>query len=141
MVDDNLDILESTAELLEIRGFDVLKTNRAQDVSGIVQRGRPDLVLQDCHMPGLDLFELVPQIRLAAAPRPIRVLLYTASISADEFWVAVGADGLIRKPFEASHLERAIRELGSVHTGVASPNSTVSLAGHAVRADEDSRKR
>lgn len=108
IVDDDDDIRETTGELLRLRGYEVTTVGRVEDVRKSLRETPPDLVLLDCHMPGLDLASLIQSIRAQPPLRLLPVLLFTASIEAEGFWRAVGADGMIRKPFEAKELEAAI---------------------------------
>jgi CheY-like chemotaxis protein len=108
VVDDNEDILDSTASLLQLRGHTVETLLRAGEVLDALRRDPPDLLLQDCHMPGLDLPALIRSIRAQPGLRDLSILLFTASTDAGELWSAVGANGLVWKPFEAAELQRAI---------------------------------
>lgn len=108
VVDDDEDIRETTGELLRLRGYEAVTVGRVDDVLRTMRATPPDLLLQDCHMPGLDLAALIGSMRSQPALRSVPVLLFTASIEAEGFWRAVGADGMIRKPFDADELESAI---------------------------------
>ncbi|MFO1535751.1 MAG: response regulator [Thermoplasmatota archaeon] len=119
VVDDNEDILESTASLLQLRGHAVETLLRAGEVLDALRRDPPDILLQDCHMPGLDLPALLRSIRAQPRLRSLPILLFTASTDAAELWRTLGADGLIWKPFEAAELQRAIDKcLASRHAAV-----------------------
>jgi CheY-like chemotaxis protein len=108
VVDDNEDILESTASLLELRGYEVATLSNAGKVLASLAERPPDILLQDCHMPGLDLAALIRAIRAQPRLHALPILLFTASTDAAESWSAVGANGLVWKPFEAPELQRAI---------------------------------
>lgn len=108
IVDDDPDIRESTAMLLALSGFDV-RTHA--EASGIVERigaERPDVVLQDVMMPGLDLRGLMRTLRDHAALRRVRIVLFSASVDVEATAREVGADGGVGKPFEVQVLIRAL---------------------------------
>ena len=109
LVDDNVDILETTADLLRLQGHDVYTSSSAEGVLDTLRHHPPDLLLQDCQMPGLDVGGLIHSIRAESSLRALPVLLFTASIEADAFWQSLGADGLVRKPFEAESLRHEIQ--------------------------------
>lgn len=74
-------------------------------------RDRPDLVLVDVKMPGLDGFEVLVRLRAALQPRPPRVIMLTSSENAaDEARAAaLGADGFVTKPIDAKDFARVVR--------------------------------
>lgn len=110
VVEDDPDIRDSTAELLRARGYTVATLGDIKRLKGALRANPPDLVLQDCHMPGLDLAAAIREVRAAPHLRSVPILLYTASIEGDDFWRALGADGLVRKPFEIEELHRRIEQ-------------------------------
>ena len=121
IVDDNDDIREATAELLRLAGYEVVSTGRVDDVLPHLDLYVPDLLLQDCHMAGLDLARLIASIRRRPRFQKLPILLFTASIDSDEFWPSVGADGLLRKPFEMSelrdHIQRFVGQTPRARSG------------------------
>jgi chemosensory pili system protein ChpA (sensor histidine kinase/response regulator) len=111
IVDDDEDILETTAELLRMGGFDTTTVRHAGKILPALEAVRPDLLLQDCHMPGLDLVRLIHTVRADPELHALPILLFTASVQAEEFWHVIGANGLLRKPFQAGSLRMAIDAL------------------------------
>ena len=63
VVDDEPSVLQSTGLLLSELGYEVVTTNDPADVVQLVRKERPDVVLQDVRMPGLDLEALIKNIR------------------------------------------------------------------------------
>lgn len=63
IVDDELSILRSTAALLDSFGHEVATCAQAADILQAIARERPDVLLQDVRMPGLDVHRLVAAIR------------------------------------------------------------------------------
>jgi CheY-like chemotaxis protein len=110
VVDDDADIREMTAELLRLRGYEVDTLREANEIFRFVKRTPPDVLLQDCHMPGLDLGRLIQTIRGDPACHSLPIVLFTASIEAEGFWRHIGANGFLRKPFDADDLESEIRQ-------------------------------
>jgi signal transduction histidine kinase/ActR/RegA family two-component response regulator len=74
---------------------------------------RFDLILMDCHMPGMDGFTATPLIRVLEAqlgrPATPIVALTASAMSEDrEHCMAVGMDDFIAKPFQPADLRRAL---------------------------------
>ena len=110
VVEDEPDIMETTAELLRLHGFEVDTVAEIRGVVALLASNPPDLLLQDCHMPALDLARHIKAIRAAPGLQRLPIILFTASIEAAGFWKNVGADGLVRKPFDISSLVALVRQ-------------------------------
>lgn len=68
---------------------------------------RPDIILSDVLMPGMDGFQLVLEVRQDPVLRSIPLVLYTASFARDEdrgFATRLGADGYVEKSMAPSEL-------------------------------------
>ena len=98
-VDDNAQFLDSLAEFLaSFSGIEIVGSARsASDALDCLADARPDLVLVDLVMPGMDGLELTE--RLKALPDAPRVVILTLAEHTDyESHVRdAGADGLLRK--------------------------------------------
>jgi len=105
LADDNADMREYLLRLLEGR-FRVEGFRSGTDALDAVRRGRPDLVLTDVMMPGLDGFGLVAAIR--ADPElqetPVLMLSARAGEEAQSEGLEAGADDYLVKPFSAREL-------------------------------------
>ena len=110
LVDDDRDILGSTAELLRAFGYYVATCTDAERVLETMRNQRPDVVLHDVRMPGLDLRTQLRSIRDDPNLRHIPIVLFTAVLAAKELAAEVGADAAIEKPFEADTLRRVIQD-------------------------------
>src|SRR5260370_1081750 len=78
IVDDNLDNLVLTAELLRTRGYDALTASSAEAAQEMIDRDPPDLVLLDVIFPGRSGYELCPELKDDPATRLIPVVIITA---------------------------------------------------------------
>lgn len=104
IADDELDLLESTKVLLEMEGHEVVVVSDARDVLAAVRHAAPDVLLQDVHMPDLDLAHLVAALRADEATRGVAIVLFTAAPHAEALLEKWGADDVVRKPFEVEEL-------------------------------------
>lgn len=108
VADDNEDILESTKLLLEMMGYDVEDVSEAGEIFERAKATRPDLILQDFHMPQLDVGVLIGRLRDEPTTANTPVVLFTATLEEEYLWRVVGADGLLRKPFNKEQMRDVI---------------------------------
>ncbi len=110
LVDDDRDVVKSTAQLLQAFGYKVTVCVDADRVVEMMHSQRPDVVLHDVRMPGLDLRAQVRAIRDDPDIARVPIVLFTAVLSAKELAQEVGADDAIEKPFDSETLRRVLRD-------------------------------
>lgn len=117
VVDDEQPILTTTCLILGELGFEAIACGNAAGIREAVERERPDLVLQDVRMPGLDLEAVIGELRKDPAHVNLRIVLFTASMDAEEMKDRLRADGLLDKPFSIAALRQTVTSLlGNVPT-------------------------
>lgn len=122
VADDNEDILESTKLLLEMMGYDVEDVGAADEIYDRAKATKPDLILQDFHMPGLDVGVLIGRLRDNPTTAATPIVLFTATLEEEYLWRVVGADGLLRKPFDRDQMRDVIEQF-TQGEGVAAAGS------------------
>ncbi|MGH7859428.1 MAG: response regulator [Candidatus Binatia bacterium] len=110
IADDETAVLSSTGAILKVFGFEVATVAIARDILPVLLTERPDLLLQDARMPGLDLVEHLKAIRGEETLADLPVLVFTANVDAEEVWKNVGADGVVEKPFNPRELKALIEK-------------------------------
>ncbi|MCJ7824651.1 MAG: response regulator transcription factor [Anaerolineales bacterium] len=108
VVDDDQTLLAFLYDYLSGEGFEVLRADRGQKALRMFFDERPDIVVLDVMMPGMDGWEVCARIReLADTP----VILLTAKTSeADKLrGFRMGVDDYITKPFSLAELTARIR--------------------------------
>jgi len=119
VVDDSDTIRELICLNLEFEGYDVEQASDAQvcldrleSVSTTGAR-RPDILLLDVVMPGLDGFKLTTRLKGDPATADIPILIVSASAQQRDFELArqARADGYLTKPFDPATLVDLVREL------------------------------
>ena len=102
VVDDDLDILEVTALALRTAGFTVESCSDPSLAVATALAFRPDLVLLDAMMPGVDGPEVLRRLRCEAATFSIPVVFVTARVDLDAVseYRQLGAAAVIAKPFD-----------------------------------------
>lgn len=113
VVDDDVDVAETVARTLQRAGFDTLISNRGADALQVARQRRPDLIVLDVKMPGMNGIEVCRMLR--ATPDLSRVPLLFLSARgevADRLeGFEAGADDYITKPFDLRELELRAKAL------------------------------
>lgn len=100
-------------DLLTEQGHDVSVLHSSEGVLERLKVAPPDMILLDVMLPGLDGLSLCRQIRAVPGLGGIRIILLTGRHFADDKRRAdvVGADLIMRKPFQGQALVEAVRGL------------------------------
>jgi len=108
IVDDEPDVRQLLYDFLTGRDYEVLLASDGLDAIGMVERMKPDLVLLDVVMPGMNGVETLR--RIAEIDPPLRVIMVTANsyIGLTSRLLAMGAVDYIPKPFDLDYLEQAV---------------------------------
>ncbi len=113
LVDDEPDILEFVGYNLKKEGFDVKTASNGEDAIVLAQAFKPNLILLDVMMPGLDGIETCERIRSIADIKNTLIAFLTAR-GEDYSQVAgfeAGADDYISKPIKPKILVSRIKAL------------------------------
>jgi CheY-like chemotaxis protein len=105
LVEDDRDIRESIAEVLEAEGHQVISAGTAGAALGTLERpGAPDLVLLDLRMPGMDGLSFLGALQARPDRDRYRVILMSADQTVVDLDSAPGVVAVLEKPFEPSEL-------------------------------------
>jgi len=101
VIDDEKDLIELVRYNLEKDGFDVIAATDGQSGLDVVKKHRPDLVVLDLMMPGVDGLQICKQLRADPRTDRIPVIMLTAKATEADRIVGLelGADDYITKPF------------------------------------------
>ena len=100
VVEDNADNMLLTVMLLQSVGHEVLTAVDAEAGLTLARQERPDLILMDVQLPGMDGLAATALLKADLATRAIPVIALTAlAMKGDEERIlAAGCDGYIAKP-------------------------------------------
>jgi signal transduction histidine kinase len=106
---------------LETYGFGIIEASRGDEALAVIEQRRPDAVIIDVVMPGMDGFELCRELRRRAGCLDLPVLVATGCCDAP--WIATayeaGATDFIAKPIEESLLLHRVRYMLRTSQAVA----------------------
>jgi len=106
VVEDDEDILEVVTFSLEKAGMQVLRARSGLEAVATISREKPDLVILDIMLPGMDGKEVCRRIRQNESIRSIGILMLTALGEELDRVVGfeLGADDYVVKPFSSKEL-------------------------------------
>lgn len=113
VVDDDPLILEVLQTVLDLEEFEVSTSPDGEGALELVEQQRPDVVVCDVMMPGLDGLEVCRRLKEAPATADLPVVLLTARDRAEDRAAGedAGCDAYLIKPFSPLHLIEVIREI------------------------------
>ena len=111
VVDDEQDLVELISLNLGRNGYDVLAAGDGNTALDLARRKRPDLVLLDLMLPGLDGTEVARRLRSDPATVGIPIVMLTAKTEETDVVVGLtlGADDYVTKPFSPKVLVARVR--------------------------------
>jgi len=115
VVDDSSDGREMLVEYLAFRQFPVAEARSGAEAIDMVRRVRPDIILMDLSMPGVDGWEATRRLRADPATGSTIIVAVTAHAFPREQEAAreAGCDVVIAKPFDVSALADALGTVAS----------------------------
>jgi PAS domain S-box-containing protein len=111
LVDDNVDAMEMMGFLLTEMGYDTLTASDAHGVVKLALEQRPDVIVLDIGLPGIDGYQLARMIREHPGLAHTRLVAHTGYGSPEDRQKArdAGFDAHLVKPAQLSALEAALR--------------------------------
>lgn len=112
LVEDNDRNLKLARDVLEFAGFTVLVAVTGEDAVARAVAARPDLVLMDLQLPGVDGHEALSRLRRDERTSDIPVVALTAFAMREdrERALAAGFDGYLHKPIDVRRFPDQVRE-------------------------------
>jgi two-component system phosphate regulon response regulator PhoB len=113
IVDDEEDIIELVRLNLIREGYKTLTCTTGEKALQIAESKRPDLVILDLMLPGIDGMEVCRQLKANPSTRQIPVLMLTAKGEEADVvaGLELGASDYVTKPFSGKILAARVRRL------------------------------
>jgi two-component system cell cycle response regulator DivK len=113
VVEDHEENRRIMRDLLTSAGFEMIEAHTGEDGVRVAEAERPDLILMDIQLPGLDGYEATRRIKAKPALRAIPIIAVTSyALSGDEGKAReAGCDEYVAKPFSPRALLAKVWEL------------------------------
>jgi DNA-binding response OmpR family regulator len=113
IVDDEPNVVVPIQFLMEQQGYRVMIAERGEDALDLIYHYKPDLVILDIMLPGMDGYEVCEIVRLNPNYRDVKIIFLTAKGREVEIakGLALGADAYITKPYSNAALVAKVKEL------------------------------
>jgi CheY-like chemotaxis protein len=111
VLDDNVDVAQGVAEILELSGYEVTLVHDAQSAVTAYCNGNVDMGLFDVRMPGMNGVEAFHEIKRR---RPDASIILMSGFADDELVTSAltnGALGLLSKPFEPDEMLQRLQDV------------------------------
>jgi CheY-like chemotaxis protein len=110
VIDDKEEIRYLVKAVLANFGFNVIEADNGRMGVQMLREQKPDLVICDINMPGMDGYETLGAVRESSSTAPIPFILMTGLVSRDGFrrGMVCGADDYLVKPFTTDELIEAV---------------------------------
>jgi|SRR5690606_25290506 CheY-like chemotaxis protein len=112
IIEDDQFMIANLTELLSLEGFEVQSFNNGSDALNCARAFRPDIILSDMRMPGMDGLEVLDAVRGDARIAGTPFIFLTGRSESDQLHDALnrGADGYLIKPFQVHELLEVINQ-------------------------------
>ena len=108
VVDDEVKACELLKRFLEMKGYDVIMANNGEDAIAKAKSEKPDAILLDIRMPGMEGTEVLKRIR--EFDKDIGIVMVTAvkEEQVGKEALKAGADEYITKPIDFDYLDTTL---------------------------------
>jgi DNA-binding response OmpR family regulator len=110
LIDDEIDLVETVKFRLESNDYQVQVAYDGQEALESLENFNPDLVILDLKLPAMSGEEIYKLLKINPVTKKVPVILFTAS-KEDAELLKIGAEGLIKKPFDSKELLDTIQKL------------------------------
>ena len=111
IVEDNERNLKLVRDVLQVKGYSTIEAGSAEDGIELAAERKPDLVLMDIHLPGMNGIEALGVLRANPATAAIPVIAVTASVMQQDRKqiTEAGFDAYVGKPINLKEFLDAVR--------------------------------
>jgi len=111
LADDSLTIQKVVELTFMDEDFEVAAVGSGDEALSRLEKGLPDIVIADVHMPGASGYEVCRQAKARSSQLPVLLLVGTFEALDEDELAACGADGHLKKPFDSQELLQVVLRL------------------------------
>ena len=113
IIEDNEKNLKLVRDVLQVKGYETIEAGTAEDGIVLARSRKPDLVLMDIQLPGMNGIDALKLLRADAATSRIPVIAVTASVMQQDrnLITEAGFDGYIGKPINLKEFIDTVRAM------------------------------
>ncbi len=111
IVDDSRDLANVIADFLSVYGYRVYTAHNGYDALECMAKQKIDIVVSDIHMPGMDGFTLMMEIKTRYPDVPVILITGFSVGSAQKIALEKGANAFVAKPFRLKDLKAVIESV------------------------------
>jgi two-component system, cell cycle response regulator DivK len=110
IVEDNDKNLKLVRDVLQVKGYKTLEAGTAEDGIKLAAEHKPDLILMDIHLPGMNGIDALGVLRADPTTAAIPVIAVTASVMQQDrkLITDAGFDGYVGKPINLKEFLDAV---------------------------------
>ncbi len=108
IVDDDESLAKVISEFLEVFGYNALFAIDGESALDTMTRAPVDAVVSDIHMPGMDGFQLMMEVKNRWPGTPVILITGVSAKEAEKVAFSKGADAFIAKPFHLKELKKIL---------------------------------
>jgi len=112
IVEDNDKNMKLARDILQVKGYRTIEAESAEAGVPLATAQKPDLVLMDIHLPGMNGIEALKKLRASPETNRIPVLAFTASVMPQDRKeiMSAGFDGFVSKPINLKEFIASIAD-------------------------------
>ena len=113
IIEDNEKNMKLARDILQAKGYKTVEAETGEEGVKLAKERKPDLVLMDIQLPGINGIEAFKQIRADTKTKSIPVIALTASVTpTDRSQItAAGFDAFISKPISLKEFVETVKRL------------------------------
>ena len=111
IVEDSFDNMMIATAILQSMGYTVLQAENGVDGYNLTNTEKPDVVIMDYHLPGMNGLDATRKIKATDGICDIPVIVLTADIYAKRAFVEAGCDAYLNKPIRKGSLLRTVNQV------------------------------
>jgi len=113
IVEDNEKNLKLVRDVLRVKGYATIEATNAEDGIALANEHKPDLILMDIQLPGMNGIDALRVLRADSATAAIPAIAVTASVMQQDrnLITDAGFDGYVGKPINLKEFLDAVRTM------------------------------